>query len=223
MPEYGRLLSPEFVSAARGRRIFAMLLGVALLGSVGLCAYASHSAGALISFRTALQISGCLLLGAVLVGFSARVAHQRRHLGEVTAAATAFFTGTAMLYVSHFQWSELPTAPATPLVVKTAPVWNPAAAAPPAIAKTGPSAAAGASASKVVRMAADQAPQPVVVAQPAAAEMTRVAVVAKEDACASRTGVSRLFCEERTRLERCSAEDNADPACPSVIPASPPR
>src|SRR5438270_5817705 len=141
-----------------------MLLGVALLGSLGLCAYASQSAGALISFRTAVHISGWGFLVAVLVGFSARVARQRRQLGEVMAAATAFFTGIAMLYLSHFQWSELPTAPTTPLAAKTASVWNPAATLPPVIAKAGPSAAAGASAPKVERTAPDRPPQAMVAA-----------------------------------------------------------
>src|SRR5438094_3255759 len=126
MPEYGALLSPELVSAARGRRVFAVLPVVALIGGAGLCVYASQWAHALITFTTAMQISGCLCILAVLVGFCARTARNRRHLGEVTAAATTFFTGVAMLYLSYFQWSELPAVPARELLVKSAPaVGNP--------------------------------------------------------------------------------------------------
>jgi hypothetical protein len=176
--EYARLLSPK-------------LTGVALIGSAGLCVYASQSAGALFSFRTAMQISGWLWLLAVLVGFSARVTRNRRHLGEVTAAATAFFTGVAMLYLSYFQWSELPTAPAAALAVKTAPVWNPAASVPPTVAWSRSSAAAGGSA-------------------PAAPRVATAAAVP-------------VAVEERSPREYCGARDDADPACPSVIPASPPQ
>jgi hypothetical protein len=165
------LLSPELLSAA-------------VVASVGLCVYASQWAGALISYRAAVEISGWLCLLAVLLGFRARVARHRRQFGEVTAAATALFTGVAMLYLSYFQWSELPTAPAAALAVKTAPVWNPAARVPPAVAWSRSSAAAGGS------------------AQVAAAP---VAV------------------EERSRREYCAAPDDADRACPSVIPASPPQ
>ena len=188
-----------------------------------------------------MQISGWLCLVAVLVGFCARVARHRRHLGEVTAAATTFFTGAAMLYLTYFQWSELPTAPESSPVAKTAPgIWNPAAhSAPLPVASPGRSASAGGSARQVVRVAAsapriaeEQPPaEPLVAvaAVPVAAvpvadiSVADVAVVAKEAGCASLTGLSRFFCQERARLEKCGAQDDADPACPSVIPASPPR
>src|SRR5919198_12471 len=150
------LPSPELVSAALTRRVFAMLLGVALIASVVLCAYASRSPDALISFRTAMQIGGWLCLVAVLVGFCARVARHRRHLGEVTVAATTFFIGAAMLYLSYFQWSELPTAPESSPMAKTAPgIWNPAAhRAPLPIASPARSASAGGSPRHVARVAA---------------------------------------------------------------------
>ena len=219
------MLSPELTSVALGRRAFVVLLSAALIGSVGLCVYASQAADAFISYRTAVQISGWLWLVAVLLGFCARVPRNRRHLGEVTAAATAFFTGVAMLYLSHFQWSELPTAPAGPVASKSAPrVWNPAAGAPPILAwSPKSSAAAGGSAAVVARpppLAWESPAQPMTVAAPL--QIAAVPAV-KEDACAAQTGLSRLFCEERTRLERCGARNDADPGCPSAIPASPAR
>jgi len=199
------LLSPELTSVALGRRVFAVLLSAAVVASVGLCVYASQSAGALFSFRTAMQISGWLWLLAVLVGFSARVARNRRHLGEVTAAATAFFTGTAMLYLSYFQWSELPTPPASALAVKTAPVWNTAASVPPTVAWSRSSAAAGGSAPAAPRAATARTAESLVV--PASAQVAAVPVAV----------------EERSPREYCGARDDADSACPSVIPASPPQ
>jgi hypothetical protein len=201
----GALLPPELTGVALGRRAFAVLLGGALVVSTGLCVYASQSAGALFSFRTAMEISGWLWLLSVLVGFSARVARHRRHLGEVTAAATAFFTGTAMLYLSYFQWSELPAAPAAPLAVKTAPAWNPAASAPPAVVWSRSSAAAGGSAPATSRVVSTRPPEPPVV--PASADVAVIPVAV----------------EERSRRDYCAAPDDADPACPSVIPASPPQ
>ncbi len=203
MQEYARLLSPELTSVALGRRAFAVLLSAAVVASVGLCVYASQWAGALISYRAAVEISGWLCLLAVLLGFSARVARHRRHLGEVTAAATAFFTGVAMLYLSYFQWSELPTTPAAPLAVETAPVWNPAASVPLTVAWSRPSAAAGGSAPAAPRVATARTAEPLVVPAPTQVAAVPVAV------------------EERSRREYCAAPDDADPACPSVIPASP--
>src|SRR5437660_12675955 len=83
----------ELASIALGRRVFALLLGAAFAVSAGLCIYASQWADAWLSFRTAVQISGWLCILAVLAGFCARVARNRRDLGEVSAAATGFFTG----------------------------------------------------------------------------------------------------------------------------------
>jgi hypothetical protein len=203
--EYRRLRSPELVSVALGRRAFAVLLSAALIVSSGLCVYATQSTGALFSFRTAMQISGWLCLLTVLVGFSARVARHHRHPGEVMAAATAFFTGAAMLYLSYFQWSDFPAAPTAPLAVKTVPAWNPAARVPPAVTWSRSSAAAaGGSAPKVVRIAREAPPAALLVASaPAQVAVGPVAV------------------EEPARREYCGAQDDADAACPAVIPASP--
>jgi len=231
MPEYGALLSPQLVSAAPGRRVFAVLLVVALIGGAGLCVYASQWADALITFRTAMQISGCLCILAVLAGFCARMPRNRRHLGEVTAAATTFFTGVAMLYLSYFQWSELPAAPASAPLVKSAPaVWNPAEHVALPKSPLRQSASAGGTAPELPRLARERVPErqrpiePLVAAMPAplvtAAPMP---VMAADDGCAASTGLSWFVCQERSRLERCATREEADPPCPSVIPVSPPR
>jgi hypothetical protein len=209
----------ELASVTLGRRAFAVLLGMAFAVSAGLCVYATQSAEPLLDFRSAVQLSGWLCIAAVFVGFCARVPRNRRDLPEVTAAATGFFTGAAMLYLAYFQWSELPTAPAAPLAVKTTPgVWNPAEhlALPKApVTVSAVSAAAGGTAA---RRAA-----PVVWPQAVAVAVDAVPTVTKDDGCAAETGLSRLFCEERARLARCAARNDADADCPSVIPASPPQ
>jgi hypothetical protein len=225
-PRPPQLADVELASVALGRRTFAVLLGVAFAVSAALCVYASQSADPLIGFRTAVQVSGWLCILAVFVGFCARSARNRRDLAEVTAAATGFFTGAAMLYLAHFQWSELPTAPAAPLAVKTAPgIWNPAQhlALPKSPLTT--SAAAGGTAPDASRVARQRPAEVMVTAVPVPVAGVPLAevTVTKEDPCAEQTGLSRLFCEERTRLENCRTRSDDDPACPSAIPASPPR
>ena len=123
----------ELISTLVPRGAFASLLGVALIASLVLLAYTSQAPHPVIKFRAAVQISGWLCVLAVLIGFCARVARRRRELGEVVAAATAFFTGAAMLYVSYYEWSEAPTIAMTrPLVAKTAaPAAKIIALAPP--------------------------------------------------------------------------------------------
>jgi hypothetical protein len=220
----------ELASVALGRRVFAVMLGLAFAVSAGLCVYASQWADAWLSFRTAVQFSGWLCILAVLAGFCARVAHHRRDLGEVGAAATGFFTGAAMLYLSYFQWSELPAAPAAPIVAKTAPaLWNPAEQPPRAKL----SASAGGTAPEAPRIAWQRPPNVMVAALPPAVPAALVAddpcygltgAASLQCArCSSESGLAWLFCEERARLEYCRARDDMDPACPSVIPVSPPR
>jgi hypothetical protein len=221
----------ELASVALGRRVFAVLLGVAFAVSAGLCIYASQWADAWLSFRTAVQISGWLCVLAVLAGFCARVARNRRDLGEVGAAATGFFTGAAMLYLSYFQWSELPAQPPpAPVVAKTAPtVWNPAEHRPRARL----SASAGGTGPEVPRIAWQRPPEVVAAGAPA---VSPAALVADDPCygltgaaslqcarCSSESGLAWLFCEERARLEYCRARDDMDAECPSVIPVSPPR
>ncbi|HET7364918.1 MAG TPA: hypothetical protein VFJ70_15230 [Burkholderiales bacterium] len=207
-----------------------MLLLFAFAGSAALCVYSSQRADAWLGFRTAVQISGWLCILAVLAGFSTRVARNRRELGEVTAAATGFFTGAAMLYLSYFQWSEAPVARATPVVAKTAPaVWNPAEHLPRAKL----SASAGGSAPEVPRIAWPRPPHVLVDAVPVSVPGALVAdnpcfgltgAASLQCArCSAESGLAWLFCEERARLEYCRAGADADPECPSVIPVSPPR
>lgn len=216
----------EVASVALGRRTFAVSLGLAFAVSAGLCVYASQSAEPLLGFKAAVQLSGWLCIAAVLVGFCARVPRNRRDLSEVTAAATGFFTGAAMLYLAYFQWSELPTAPA-PLAVKTAPgVWNPAEhlALPKApVTVSAMSAAAGGTARPAPHIVWQQPPVPLAAAAPLPVAADAVPTVTKDDGCAAETGLSRLFCAERAHLARCAARNGADADCPSVIPASPPQ
>jgi hypothetical protein len=226
----------ELISTMVPRGAFASLLGAALIASLVLLAYSSQAPHPLIKFRAAVQISGWLCVLAVLVGFSARVARRRRELGEVLAATTAFFTGAAMLYVSYYEWSEVPMAAvaARPLVAKTAaPI--PKSSAPIAKATQTPApahstalrgAAVGGTAKASVP--AHERPRLLVAARSAVVIDDRCAGLTGAASlqclrCSEATGLSGLFCQERARLEYCDGRGAGDPACPSVIPASPAR
>lgn len=213
----------ELISTLVPRGAFASLLGVALIASLVLLAYTSQAPHPVIKFRAAVQISGWLCVLAVLIGFCARVARRRRELGEVVAAATAFFTGAAMLYVSYYEWSEAPTIAMTrPLVAKTA------APAAKIIALAPPSQNAAVGGTAKASVTAHERPRLLLAAHSAVVVDDRCGGLTGAASlqclrCAEATGLAGLFCQERARLEYCDGRDAGDPACPSVIPVSPAR
>ena len=226
----------ELISTLVPRGAFASLLGAALVTSLVLLAYASQAPHPFIQFRTAVQASGWLCVLAVLVGFCARVPRRRRELGEVLAAAMAFFTGAAMLYVSYYEWSDpaMAARAARPLVAKTT-MPTPNASAPiakathiPAPAQSAAVRGAAAGGTAKVAVSAQERPRLLVAARSAVIVDDRcfgLTGVASLQClrCAETTGLSGLFCQERARLEYCNGREASDAACPSVIPTSPAR
>jgi len=226
----------QLISTMVPRGVFASLLAVALIASLVLLAYSSQAPHPLIKFRSAVQISGWLCVLAVLIGFSARVARRRRQLGEVVAAATAFFTGASMLYVSYYEWSDVPMAAVAgrPRVAKsTAPIPKSSAAIVKATQIPGPAQSAALRGAAVggtakVPVSANERPRLLVAARSAVVVDDRCSGLTGAASlqclrCAESTGLSGLFCAERARLEYCNGRDAIDPACPSVIPTSPAR
>ena len=91
------------------------LLGGSLVLGTGLLAAASFSDGALVAFRTAAQLIGWLFVCAILLGSYARASRgegwrglRRAGFGEISAATITFLSGIAVLYVSYFEWGEIP-------------------------------------------------------------------------------------------------------------------
>jgi hypothetical protein len=233
--EYGYLLSPRravpaaavIASFAVAPSAFALLLGVALALSGSLCAYATQAPQALISFRTAVEASGWLCIVAVLAGFGSRVASGRWAFAELTAAATAFFTGAGMLYLAYFEWSDPPVAVASPVAAKSAaPLGTPIktsltlvstlAPAPPVVhapAREAPRLTRERSA-KIVAATGGRVPVRSACAGLGAVESLQCL------RCANESVLAGVFCREQVRLEYCEGRIEPDPACPSPIPVS---
>jgi hypothetical protein len=87
--------------------VFAILLTSALALGTGLLASATYTDGAMLAYRTAGQLIGWLLLASPLLALG----RLQRRLAEMTAAAIAFTTGAAILYVAYFEWGSTPSFP----------------------------------------------------------------------------------------------------------------
>jgi hypothetical protein len=226
--------------------MFHLLLGVTLVLGGCLAVYASYSEGAVVAFRNAALITGWLCVGSILASLCTLAARRRAGekvgrpgFGELTAAATTFFTGAMMLYVSYFEWSELPSAPLSHAVA--APAFDPhtdyklaanvalfpSASVFPASLKTiEPMAPMGVISELPKSLAPRPAKQLVAglslqhITDDPCSSLTGVASL-QCNRCLTESGLWRMMCDERARIEYCG--DRQDLSCPSPIPASPPQ
>jgi hypothetical protein len=195
-------------------------LGAALLVG-GFVLASAFGDGPLLTFRSAAQVTGWLFVCAVLADLCAMALRTRRirnlsrpSFGQGVAGMTTLFTGVFMLYLSYFEWSEFPTAPMSeaaaavvgdgPLVYKIAalPRGMPDASFIPAVHYSFP--------------ATPRRP-----ARQLVASATQLQA-GDDSRCAAEPGFWRLLCHEQVRVEYCADRQDAEPACPSSIPASPP-
>jgi len=205
--------------------MFNVVIGAALVFGGCLLVSATYGEAPLLASRTAAQITGWLCVAALLVDLCAMTLRSRglRHLprptfGQAVAGVTTMLTGALMLYVSYFEWSELPGMP----------MRQAAAAVLPAQLPRGMPDASFIPAAFYLPKA--EAYQPVAAlhnlpAAPRAAKQLVASVVdlhAAEAACSLLGGFSRLWCVEQMRLEYCADRQGADLVCPSPIPTSPP-
>ena len=194
--------------------MFLFMLGGSLALGGGLFVLASFSEGTLVPARTAALVIGWLFVLATIGGVAAL---RRPGPAAVTAAAVTLCSGLLVLYIAHFEWSE---------IAKTAPM---------------PSAYAA------VELKVIEAPSPALAAAlgmkeivvPELPKMTAhtplLAAVAKEDSCAAfhgveslqcrrgcgeKTGLAWVVCQESARLEYCESRPHDDANCPSPIPRS---
>jgi hypothetical protein len=197
-----------------------LLYGTLMLGA-GLLAAANYTEGALVAARTAAQVIGWLLAGAALLGL------QQASWQKVGAASVAFFSGAALLYVSYFQWSEIPAVP-LPLPATVATDWATYKFTPVlatevvgTLAKTQrpPSPPPEVDYLPLKRITASAAvAQPVV--DPCAAFAGVEALQCKR--CSDASGIGGIVCRESARLEYCENAANDAVACPAAISYSPP-
>lgn len=230
-----------------------ILLGGSLVLGTGLLAAASFSDGALVAFRTAAQVIGWLFVCAILLGSYARASRgeglrglRRAGFGEISAATVTFLSGIAVLYVSYFEWGEMPRTP----IGHAAAEALPARAPDYKLIDNPPPVVTLASAQFItvvprkdapeVRPPEQRLPEPRRVERQSPRKELVAGIVpaqARGDACASSSGVeslqchrcvsesglSLLMCQERARLEYCETRQGVEPTCPSAIPDSPPQ
>lgn len=185
--------------------MFLFMLGGSLVLGFSLFAAASYSAGTLIAARTAAEVIGWLLVLAAGVG---AIALRQPNLGKVTAAGVSLCSGLLLVYVAHFEWSELAPRPMMQeLKLVAAP--SPGLAAAMGM-KEIPTA--------LPPIAAFEKPTPPLEKPILTAAIVTIAPKTK-DACRDKVGLAWFFCQESARLEYCQARA-FDEACPSPIPAS---
>jgi hypothetical protein len=201
-----------------------VLCGTLALGA-GLLAAASYGDGALVAARTAALTIGWLLLLATLIGVHGM---RRARLPALGATAVVFFSSVAVLYLSYFNWVELPKAAMPQAVVEvlieidtdvelirtdalSASVMRasfPVAArvAMPQLAK-----------SPLALMY--QPPRPKEEMADSCSSLSGVEALQCRR-CSSERGLSWVACQESARLEYCEGRHAEEAACPTPIPAS---
>ena len=207
--------------------MFLFALGGSLALGAGLFAVASFSEGALLAMRTVAQVIGWLFVMATLAGATAL---RRAHIGSITAIGVTSVSAFLLLYVSHFDWSEIRTVRSAHAVIAHP---SPALAAAmglkeivvPALPPSRASADAGMKEFVVPQRPKAEPPKPLVassthVAAPVHKELSMEGM--QRSRCSQKAGLARLLCLESARLEYCQSRPNDEAACPSPIPQSHP-
>ena len=202
------------------RAVVPTLLGAALIAAA--CLFAT------LPPRNALPLVAWLCIVAILLAWCARATRNAdtrvRIVGQAAVLITICFLGASLVY----RPSEPAQTKAPIAIPKTIELRRVAADTAPPAPKTPHRRAAARP--KVLQASLGAA---AAASQAAAGSSARVAYA---DACASLTGVAslqcrrcaneagawRLFCQEQVRVEYCQRREAMEPACPSVIPPSPP-
>lgn len=200
--------------------MFLFMLGGALALGTGLFAVATYSEGAWLATRTVAQVIGWLFILAAVAGAAVL---RRSDFAGITAATVTLGSGLVLLYVAHFDWSELRTMPAA------------YAAAEPrldlkVIEEPSPALAAALGLKEIVvphvPKAEEQKPIVPVAVLPGgpigkdyAAAFSSVEALQKSR-CSDKAGIAWLLCQESARLEYCQFRPTDEATCPSPIPQS---
>jgi hypothetical protein len=171
--------------------------------------------------RIAIQVIGWLFVLATLAG---AVVFHRRDLREITAATVALGSGLLLLYVAHFEWTEVRAVPGVLAAAQPRPLKLKVIGAPtPALA-----AALGMNEIVVPPMPKAQSEMPLLavaaLASPATAKDSCSAFSGVESLqcrrCSAKGGLAWLICQENARLVYCEGRPHDQAACPSPIPQS---
>lgn len=201
--------------------MFLFALGGSLALGAGLFAIASFSEGALLATRTVAQVIGWLFVLATIAGAAVL---RRSDFAGITAMTVTLGSGLLLLYVTHFDWSELRTMPAAYAAVELRQQELKLIEAPsPTLA-----AALGMKEIVIPDMPKPEARKPLlgpipVLALPGAMVKDFPTLEAvQRSRCSEKAGLAWLICQESARLEYCESRQNDLVTCPSPIPQSHP-
>lgn len=183
--------------------MFLLVLGGSLALGAGLLAAASLSDGTLVTISTAAQSIGWLFVLATVVGVAGL---RRGDFGQLGAAAVTFLSGLSVLYVSYFEWGEVPDAPIRTAAAEVLPL--------PALAASVQTA--------MPRATKEVPPEAKPVVSTAVAAVAAPKAKAARDSCDALSGLAWIVCREKARLEYCEGREDEEATCPSAIPYSPP-
>jgi len=201
--------------------MFLTMLAGSLVVGASLFAAATYSEGALLASRTAAQVIGWLFVLATLGGAVA----LRRHpsLGKLTAAGVTLSSGALLLYVAHFEWSEVHAGQFVHAAeLKSFELQRLEAPAPALAAALGmkeiviPDMPRAEPVKSLLGVAAPGLPARV---SGACAALGGVESI-RCSRCSGKQGLSWLVCQESARLEYCATRMQDEANCPSPIPAS---
>ena len=210
--------------------MFLTVLCGTLAFGAGLLAAASYGDGALVAARTAALTIGWLLLLATVIGVHGMRRARPAELGA-TAVVTAvvFVSSTAVLYLSYFNWVELPKAAMPHAVVELLIEID----TDVKLIRTDALSASAMRASfpVVTRLAMPQpakdSPPPLMHKPPRPTEEVADSCSSFGGVealqcrrCGGKRGLSWVACQESARLEYCQGRYADEAACPSPIPAS---
>ena len=206
--------------------MFLTVLCGTLAFGAGLLAAVSYGDGALVAARTAALTIGWLLLLATLIGVHGM---RRARPPELGATAVVFVSSIGVLYLSYFNWIELPKAAMPHAVVEVLIEID----TDVKLIRTEALSASAMRASfpMVTRVAM---PQPAKDSPPVLMHKPPRPKEEVADSCSSLGGVEALqcrrcggerglswvACQESARLEYCQGRYADEAACPSPIPAS---
>jgi hypothetical protein len=203
-----------------------MLCGTLAFGA-GLLAAVSYGDGALVAARTAALTIGWLLLLATLIGVHGM---RRARSPELGATAVVFVSSVAVLYLSYFNWVELPKAAMPRAVVEVLMEID----TDVKLIRTDDALSASAMPASFPMVTRVAMPQLAKESPPALMHKPPRPTDEVADSCSSLGGVEELqcrrcggkrglswvACQESARLEYCQGRYADEAACPSPIPAS---
>lgn len=189
--------------------MFLFMLGGSLALGAGLFALASFSEGTLLATRTVALVIGWLFIVATLTGAPVL---RRSDFAGITAAVVTLGSGLLLLYVAHFDWSEIRPMSTAYAAIEDLKV----------IEAPSPSLAAALRMKEIVipDMPKAKPHTPLLAAAPK--DFFSTVETLQRSRCSEKVGLAWLLCQESARLEYCESRASDEASCPSPIPQSHP-